>query len=140
MSSPIVFQLAFALVFGLLIFRIVRQIARGRAPLFKSLFWCALWGVGLIFVLRPDLAQRLAELLGVTRGTDAVLYTALALLSVLQYRTFQLLDGKDREISRLTEELALIRWEMEGRRERPQGEGTPPSTVESETVLEPPAS
>lgn len=139
MTSPTVLQLAFALVFGLLIVRLLRQIAQGETSLLKGLFWCALWGLGLIFVLQPELAQSLAGLLGVTRGTDAVLYTALALLSVLQYRTFQLLDGKEREVSRLTEEMALLRWEVE-KKNRPGAEETLEPTAAPESALPPPTS
>ncbi len=115
MTSPLVLQILFVLVFGALIVKLFGQIYRGDISSSRGGFWVAIWSLGLVFVLVPALSERLAKFLGVTRGTDAVLYTALALLSVLVYRLFQLSDIKDREISRLTEELALLRWDLENK-------------------------
>lgn len=64
-------------------------------------------------VVQPELSVKLATLLGVTRGTDAVVYTAIAFLSVMIFRAFRLLDIQDKQISELTTALAIKEWERD---------------------------
>ena len=113
MTSPFTIQVLFGALFGLLLIRLAVMGYRGSIPRLRAVFWGLLWGVGLLFVLSPSLSFRLAAFLGVTRGTDAVTYVAIAALSVLVFRAFQLLDAQDREISRLTTQLALYEWEKD---------------------------
>ncbi len=100
-------QWVFAIVFGFWILRLVYLISTRSIPRGRGLIWLSLWSAGLILVSAPELSNRLARLLGVTRGTDAVVYTAIAFLSVLLFRAFRLIDLQDREISKLTTALAL---------------------------------
>lgn len=100
-------QWVFAIVFGFWIFRLVYLISTRSIPRGRGLIWLSLWTVGLILVSVPELSNRLARVLGVTRGTDAVVYSAIAFLSVLLFRAFRLIDLQDREISKLTTALAL---------------------------------
>lgn len=111
MSKLLTIQAVFTLFFGVLLARLIRQAVRGQVPRNRAIIWIALWGGGLALVLSPELSFSLARWLGVTRGTDAVTYVAIAFLSVMIFRAFQLLDDQDRELSRLTTELALYQWE-----------------------------
>jgi hypothetical protein len=43
----------------------------------QSLFWASVWALGGVMVLRPDLSNALARLVGIGRGTDLVLYLGL---------------------------------------------------------------
>lgn len=100
-------QWGFGCIFGVLISRLCWQLLSGSIPRRRGLYWLVLWSSGLALVLRPEMSARLAELLGVSRGTDAVVYLAIAFLSVLIFRTFRLLDLQDHQISELTTALAL---------------------------------
>ena len=62
-------------------------------------------------VIRPELSVRLATILGVSRGTEAIVYTAIAFLSILVFRAFRLLDAQDKQLSELTTALALRDWD-----------------------------
>lgn len=103
-------QWVFFAVFGFWIARLIYLISSRAIPRGRGLVWLVLWTAGLILVSIPELSNRLARLLGVTRGTDAVVYTAIAFLSVLVFRAFRLLDQQDRQISKLTTALALKEW------------------------------
>lgn len=111
MDRPLLIQALFAVSFGLLLVRLGISTARGLIPRNRAVIWATLWGMGLLLVLSPSLSFHLARFLGVTRGTDAVTYTAIAFLSVMVFRAFQLIDVQDRELSRLTTEMALNEWE-----------------------------
>ena len=100
-------QWGFVSIFGVLISRLCWQLMSGSIPRGRGLYWLLLWSSGLALVLRPEMSMKLAEWLGVSRGTDAVVYLAIAFLSVLIFRTFRLLDLQDHQISELTTALAL---------------------------------
>lgn len=87
--------------------------AQRRIPRGRGLLWLGFWSAGTTLVAWPDLSIRMARLLGVTRGTDAVVYSAIGLLSLLVFRAFRLLDEQDRQISQLTTALALKEWKDE---------------------------
>jgi len=104
-------QIVFILFFGFWILRLCYLIASRGIPRGRGMIWLMLWSSGLAFVAQPELSNRLARFLGVTRGTDAVVYSAIAFLSVLVFRAFRLIDLQDRQISKLTTELALKGWQ-----------------------------
>lgn len=124
MSQPLVFQVLFGACFGLMLIRLAVAAFRGGIPRTRAIIWATVWGFGLILVLSPSLSFHLARALGVHRGTDAVTYLAVALLSVMIFRSFQLLDAQDQALSRLTTELALYEWQA-GRQEVRSGPDTP---------------
>jgi hypothetical protein len=66
------------------------------------LFFLSQFALGVILVILPDLSQRAAELLGVGRGTDLVLY----LLVVYVYIGSILILGKFRHLESTLTELA----------------------------------
>jgi hypothetical protein len=111
MSKYLVIQALFGGFFGLLLLRLAVLAHRGQVPRNRAVIWTMVWGVGLALVMSPALSYKLARVLGVTRGTDAVTYTAIAFLSVMVFRAFQLIDVQDGQLSRLTTELALYEWE-----------------------------
>lgn len=106
-------QWSFAFIFGATLLRLCYQIWRSTIPRGRGLVWLGIWSIGLVVVLKPELSAQLATVMGVTRGTDAVVYTAIALLSVLVFRAFRLLDDQDKQLSTLTTALALRNWEKE---------------------------
>lgn len=111
MSKLLTIQALFVLCFGGLLIRLALQAVRGKVPRNRAIIWAGMWSVGLVLVMSPELSFHLARWLGVTRGTDAVTYVAIAFLSVMIFRAFQLIDDQDRELSRLTTELAIYQWE-----------------------------
>ena len=106
-----VIQWGFMVVFGVSITRLCTLMSRRSIPRGRGLIWLGLWSFGLAMVLEPRLSFKLARILGVTRGTDAVVYSAIGFLSLLVFRAFNLLDQQDRQISQLTTALALKEWE-----------------------------
>lgn len=125
-------QALFVGIFGLLLLRLAWNAGKGAIPRNRALLWGLIWSSGLVLVIHPALSFHLARLLGVTRGTDAVTYTAIAFLSVMLFRAFQLLDGQDRELSRLTTQIALYQWEQQrAQAAQPTALRTPPAELPS---------
>lgn len=71
--------------------------------------WCALWLTVGVVALIPELTSRLADLLGIGRGADVVVYTAIVVIVAILFRVSIRLEQLDRAITKVTRELALRR-------------------------------
>ncbi|MGH7572005.1 MAG: DUF2304 domain-containing protein [Gemmatimonadota bacterium] len=103
--SPI--QIVLTAFFGFLILRVLAITRRGRIRWPGALLWVAVWTLGLLAVWFPAATTRMARLIGVGRGADAILYLSIALLSYLVFRLYVLLDRQEQAITRLVSQLAL---------------------------------
>ncbi len=69
--------------------------------------WFALWAAVGVVGLVPEVASYLAQVLGVGRGSDLVVYLALLLLFYLSFKVFVRLEQLNRNITTLVRTLAL---------------------------------
>jgi hypothetical protein len=87
--------------------RTIFQFRRGVISGKELAFWFILWlAVGVVVIL-PQTASFLANLLGVGRGADLVIYLSILVLFYIVFRIFIRLDRLDREITKIVRELAL---------------------------------
>ena len=93
--------IAFALV------RTVRQFRAGRLTLAWLLFWVAFWLMAGVAVMLPQTTSTVANLVGVGRGADLVIYVSLLALFYLVFRVFVKIEEVEREITRLVRAIAL---------------------------------
>lgn len=85
----------------------VSRYRRGGLSFRQFALWSLLW-VGVAGVAsRPESATIVARRLGVGRGADVVVYLALAAVFYLLFRMLARLEDHERQITRLTRELAL---------------------------------
>lgn len=90
------------------VFRRFRKGELGRrAVILWVLLWCA---IGAAVVL-PQTTQFVAELLGVGRGVDVVVYLSIVTLFYLQYRTFARLEKMERSMTTLVRASGLKDFE-----------------------------
>lgn len=98
------------LIIAFAIFVISRIILsfKERKISFKSLlFWLGLWlGISLV-VLLPQTTGLLAKVLGIWRGTDAVVYLSVILIFYLIFRIFVKLEKIESNITTIIREIAL---------------------------------
>lgn len=100
-------QIVLTAIFGFLVLRVLLITRRGRIRWPRALFWVVVWSTGLLAVWFPQGTTRFAQLIGVGRGADAILYLSIALLSYLVFRLYVLLDRQEQAMTRLVSELAL---------------------------------
>lgn len=94
---------AFAAALGLTVRR-GKQNVLSRSETF---LWGALWIAGAVVTLRPEVTTFFAGVIGVGRGTDAVMYVSVAVLFYLTFRIFLRIDKLDHEITELVRREAL---------------------------------
>jgi hypothetical protein len=100
-------QVLFTTLFGFLVLRVLVVTRSGAVGWRRSLFWISLWMLGLLAVWFPQATTRVAHLMGVGRGVDAIFYLSIALLSYLVFRLYVALDRQGQVLTRLVSELAL---------------------------------
>ena len=84
-----------------------------RARLLTSLFWTLLWIAALVAVIYPEQTTDIARALGIRRGADLVVYSAVLSFIVGFYVVSLKLRHLSREVTVLTRELALIEAERQ---------------------------
>jgi hypothetical protein len=105
--NPLPIQVVLTVLLGLPVLRTLGAARASPASRRRSLRWLSLWTLGLVAIWMPGLTTRLAHLLGVSRGVDAVLYLSVALLCYLVFRLYAALEKQDQVMTRLVSELAF---------------------------------
>ena len=92
------------------LFAMTRAVRRFRQRLIRFtelIMWLGFWAAVAGLVMRPQVSQSVAMILGVGRGADAVFYTAVVGLSYAYFRLYLKTRSQDQEITRLVRGLAL---------------------------------
>ena len=90
------------------IFRVIRKY-REKDINFKEFFrWLILWLViGIVFWL-PQTTSFLANILGIGRGADLVIYVSIIVIFYLIFRLLVMVDKQQREITKIVRHLAIM--------------------------------
>lgn len=73
----------------------------------EAVAWSALWIAAGVVIALPWTATRAANLFGVGRGSDFVMYGSVVLLFVLVFKIFIALDKMDRKLTDIVRRDAL---------------------------------
>jgi hypothetical protein len=82
-----------------------------RARVMTSLLWTLLWLAALAAVIYPDQTTEIAKAVGIRRGADLLVYSAVLAFIVGFYVVSLKLRQLSREVTVLTRELALLEAE-----------------------------
>ena len=101
------FQLVALPLIAAMLLLSIRNLVKSPARRLTGLFWVGLWVATLGAVLDPDATTRIARAIGIGRGADLLLYSAVLAFSAGFYIVSVRLRQLSREITVLTRELAL---------------------------------
>lgn len=104
LSLAQIFLLSLAVLVTLVVIARYRQRRIGTRSL---LLWLLLWSVAAFVILFPDTTVEVAQLLGIGRGTDLVLYLSVIFIFYLLFRVIVRFERIDREITLIVRTLAL---------------------------------
>lgn len=114
-------QVVLIAAFLVLVFAGLRSRRTQRTRAAKKLLFLGVVLIAIAAVLFPTITQDAADLLGVGRGTDLVLYLAIVLIAYAALDIYLRFQDLNDQVTRLTRELALLEAEQEDAR-RPQSE------------------
>lgn len=92
------------------LFAITRVILRLREKILSpqaAFFWLVLWLGAAAIILLPTTATKIAQIFGVGRGVDVILYISLALLFYLVFRGFVMIEDLRHELTTVIRLIAL---------------------------------
>ncbi len=91
----------------IIIFRTLEKKRKKELSLKETLAWLIIW-IGIIIVFWfPHYTTKLANILGIGRGSDLIIYSAVIILAYLIFRIFIHLDKIEKNITKLTRDDAL---------------------------------
>jgi len=102
------FQIVLLVVLGGMVAFIVQAVVRGRLGRPAGAIWLVVLGIGIVAAIDPNSTTTIARRLGISRGTDLILYVLV--LAVLQgFLVFYLrLRRVRRELTILVRRLAIM--------------------------------
>lgn len=102
---PIQISLFFFILFA--VSRVILRFRDGQIHLGALLFWLITWSAATIALFSPEKTTKLAKLVGIGRGVDAITYLSLAVLFYLVFRLHVLIEGLNTKLSQLIREISL---------------------------------
>lgn len=97
----LVISLILALIFTWKRFR------QGAITLVEGIFWSLAWLCGIAITMLPWITERLADIFGVGRGVDLVLYSGVAILFFMVFKLFLSYEKLERLLTKMVQENAL---------------------------------
>lgn len=102
---PIQYILVIFAVFA--VARLLLQFRKGRVNLGGLFVWLIVWGGMITVALLPQTTSTLARVVGVGRGSDAVVYVAIASLLYLVFRLYTKIEETERSLTKIVRHLAI---------------------------------
>lgn len=93
-----------------ILFAFIKVLGRFRAKelsLFAFFFWLIFWLAVAVVVWQPRLSTEIANLVGVGRGADLIMYVSVAVLFYLIFRISVRIEKMEKNITKVVREIAL---------------------------------
>lgn len=97
-----------ALLFVLFaLWRVIAKFRRRELKITEFLMWLVFWLAVAVAFLTPESLTRIANLMGIGRGADLVLYVAVVVVFYLMFRIFIRLEKMERHLTKIVRRDAL---------------------------------
>ncbi len=91
----------------LIIYRVVIKWRQGILTSRDVIFWVGFWFVVGIIILLPDTTSFLAELVGVGRGADLIVYLSIVLIFYIIFQMTIKIEKIERNITKVVRTVAM---------------------------------
>ncbi len=98
------------LAVGFALFALSRAFLRLRdseIALRQFVLWTFIWLAVIVIALLPETTTFFAELAGIGRGADLILYTSMVLMFYLIFRLYVRFEHLEQDLTKLVREIAL---------------------------------
>lgn len=101
------FQILFLVFAGLAAILLASRYRAQELSGTSAIFWLILWGMGTMIVIMPDVASQLANVFGIGRGSDLILYVTIIVLFFLLFKTQIKIEKLNIKLTKLIRHYAL---------------------------------
>ena len=85
----------------------IRKYREGHLTTVETMFWTGIWAVTAIIAFIPRVTTHVANLVGVGRGSDLIIYLAILGLFYICFRLYSKIETLEHELTLLVRELAI---------------------------------
>lgn len=103
----LIIQILLLLFFLIAIIKVIGRYRTGEISVRGAILWIIFWLLAGVVVVIPNSTFYLARAVGIGRGADLVVYTALALIFFILFRIIVKIEKINRDITKLTRKAAL---------------------------------
>jgi hypothetical protein len=75
--------------------------------LFGFIFWSLVFGSAIVIIMFPGLTGKFANILGIGRGADVVIYVSISLIFYLVFRLYVYIEDIRHDITDLVKKIAI---------------------------------
>lgn len=102
-----IIQILLAIFFFFALIKTRNRFQAGELTKKDAMLWSVFWAAAIIVVLLPNSTARVAELVGIGRGADLVVYVALAGIFFIIFRLMVRIETLNKDITTLTRKISL---------------------------------
>ena len=96
------------IIFALFVLtRILLRLRENKLTIGEFLFWFISWILIILFAFIPSISSFFAQMLGIGRGVDVLIYSALIFIFYLIFRIIIKLESLQQELTLVVRELAI---------------------------------
>ncbi|MBU4315184.1 DUF2304 domain-containing protein [Patescibacteria group bacterium] len=88
-----------------------KQYRLRKVSLYWFISWTLLWTIVIVVALIPQATDPIAQLVGIERGADLLVYVAIVVLSYGLYRVLVRLEKVQKEITQVVRQVAINKAE-----------------------------
>ena len=101
-----VIQYVATIIIALIVLQLLSKFKKDRVSWPRTLIWILFWCIGLFVVWSPGTIAKIAQVSGVGRGVDIIIYISVILLFYLLSNQNTKIDELNKQITKLTREIA----------------------------------
>lgn len=93
-------------IIAIIIIQLFLKLRKDKLSWLKILIWLLFWGSALFVVWFPKVIAELAQVSGVGRGVDVIIYVSIIFLFYLLFNQNSKIDELNKQITKITREIA----------------------------------
>jgi len=101
-----VIQYVATIIIALIVLQLISKFKKDRVSWPRTLIWILFWCIGLFVVWFPVTIAKIAQVSGVGRGVDIIIYISIILLFYLLSNQNTKIEELNKQITKLTREIA----------------------------------
>ena len=101
-----IIQYIATIIIAFILIQLLLKFKEDKLAWLKILLWVIFWGAALFIVWFPEIIAEIAQISGVGRGVDVIIYISIIFLFYLLFNQNSKIDKLNEQITKLTREIA----------------------------------
>lgn len=87
--------------------RVILRFKEGKVSLVALIGWFLLWSSVELIVWIPSVTSSIAQILGIGRGADLIIYSSIIIIFYLIFRIYVKFEDMERQITQIVQTVAM---------------------------------